>query len=81
MAAICNISPSYFSKLFARENLGTLSNYVNQVKLNHAKELLHSTNWPVRNVADYLGFDDCGYFIKVFKKQNGMTPMEYRRYL
>jgi len=81
MATLCNISPSYFSKLFAKENLGSLSSYVNSVKLNSAKELLYSTNWPVRSVADYLGYDDCGYFIKVFKKYNGMTPMEYRKYL
>lgn len=81
MAALCNISPSYFSKLFAKENLGSLSNYVNGVKLNSAKELLYSTNWPVRSVADYLGYDDCGYFIKVFKKYNGVTPMEYRKYI
>jgi len=81
MAALCNISPSYFSKLFAKENLGSLSSYVNGVKLNSAKELLYSTNWPVRSVADYLGYDDCVYFIKIFKKCNGVTPMEYRKYL
>lgn len=79
MAALCNISPSYFSKLFAKENLGSLSSYVTGVKLGNASDLLCSTNWPVRNVADYLGYDDCGYFIKVFKRQYGMTPMEYRR--
>ncbi len=80
MAALCNISPSYFSKLFAKENLGSLSSYVNGVKLTNAKELLQSTNWPVRSVADYLGYDDCGYFIKIFKKQNGITPTQYRRF-
>ena len=80
MAALCNISPSYFSKLFAKENLGSLSSYVNEVKLKNAKELLQSTNWPVRSVADYLGYDDCGYFIKIFKKQNGVTPAQFRRF-
>jgi ligand-binding sensor protein/AraC-like DNA-binding protein len=80
MAALCNISPSYFSKLFAKENLGSLSSYVNGVKLTSAKELLQSTNWPIRSVADYLGYDDCGYFIKIFKKQNGVTPTQYRRF-
>jgi ligand-binding sensor protein/AraC-like DNA-binding protein len=78
MAALCNISPSYFSKLFAKENLGTLSDYVNLVKSNHAKELLATTDWSIRVIAAQVGFDDCGYFIKVFKKHTNQTPVEYR---
>ncbi|HHV13495.1 MAG TPA: AraC family transcriptional regulator [Clostridiales bacterium] len=78
MAALCNISPSYFSKLFAKENLGCLSDYVNQVKTERAKELLLETNWPIRTVAENLGFEDCGYFIKVFKRNTNKTPLEYR---
>ncbi|BCN31644.1 PocR ligand-binding domain-containing protein [Anaeromicropila herbilytica] len=78
MAALCNISPSYFSKLFAKENLGTLSDYVNLVKANHAKELLANSDWSIRVIASQVGFDDSGYFIKVFKKHTGQTPVEYR---
>lgn len=78
MAALCNISASYFSKLFARENLGNLSDYVNRVKTERGRELLHSTDWPIRTIAENLGFDDCGYFIKVFKQNTGMTPSEFR---
>ncbi|WP_099468729.1 PocR ligand-binding domain-containing protein [Konateibacter massiliensis] len=78
MAALCNISPSYFSKLFAKENLGCLSDYVNQVKIERAKEHLIETNWPIRTVAENVGFEDCGYFIKVFKRNTNKTPLEYR---
>jgi ligand-binding sensor protein/AraC-like DNA-binding protein len=78
MAALCNVSPSYFSKLFSKENLGSLSNYVNSVKISQAKELLLSTDWSVRYIADKFGFDDCSYFIKVFKKEVGTTPEEFR---
>lgn len=79
MAAICNISTSYFSKLFARENLGNLSDYVNRIKMDSAKELLLKTDLPVRSIADNLGFDDCGYFIKIFKRETGTTPAEFRK--
>jgi ligand-binding sensor protein/AraC-like DNA-binding protein len=79
MSALCNISTSYFSKLFARENLGSLSDYVNHVKLAQAKKLLISTDYPIRSIADKLGFDDCGYFIKVFKNEAGKTPSEFRK--
>lgn len=79
MASLCNISASYFSKLFSKENLGSLSTYVNQIKLEHAKELLHNTDFAVRSIAEDLGFDDCGYFIKIFKGGTGKTPTEFRR--
>ncbi|NLI89747.1 MAG: AraC family transcriptional regulator [Epulopiscium sp.] len=78
MASLCNISPSYFSKLFANEGLGSLSNYANKVKVNHAKELLITTDWPVISIAEAVGFNDCGYFIKVFKSYTQQTPIEYR---
>lgn len=79
MAALCNVSTSYFSKLFAMEDLGSLSDYVNHVKIERAKELLQSTELPIRYIAGKLGFDDSGYFIKVFKGQVGNTPAEFRK--
>lgn len=78
MAALCSISPSYFSKLFAKEKLGNLSDYVNHIKMAHAKQLLLSTDWTIRTISENLGFDDSGYFIKVFKRDTNKTPLEYR---
>lgn len=78
MSALCSISTSYFSKLFAKENLGNLSDFVNHNKMERAKELLVSTDWSVGTIAENLSFDDSGYFIKVFKHETGKTPLEYR---
>ncbi len=78
VATLCSISTSYFSKLFAKENLGSLSDYVNHIKMDRAKELLISSDWSVGTIAENLSFDDCGYFIKVFKHETGKTPLEYR---
>jgi len=78
MAELCNISASYFSKLFSKENTGSLSDYVNNVKMNRAKELLTRTDWSIQNIANDLGFDDCSYFIKVFKQDAGKTPTVFR---
>lgn len=78
MASLCKVSDSYFSKLFAKENIGSLSNYVNLTKFKRAKKLLLETDLPIRNIADDLGFDDCSYFIKVFKRETGMTPGDFR---
>ena len=79
MAALCNISASYFSKLFAKEKIGSLSSYVNRIKMERAKELLNSTDCSVRSISDELGFDDCGYFIKLFKRNTGKTPTIFRK--
>ncbi len=78
MSKICNISPSYFSRLFAKENLGSYSNYINKLKIDHAKRLLKSTDLSISLIAIKLGFLDCGYFIKVFKKIVDMTPAAFR---
>lgn len=79
IAALCNISPSYCSKLFKRETGDSFSNYVNKVKVEKAKELLRTTNKPIINISYDLGFEDCGYFIKVFKKIVELTPAVYRK--
>jgi len=78
MASLCSISTSYFSKLFAKEKLGNLSDYVNHIRMERAKELLISTDWSIGTIAESLSFDDSGYFIKVFKRETGKTPLEYR---
>lgn len=79
MAYRCNISPSYFSRLFKRELGLTYSSYISKVKVKQAKELLESTDLPIINISLNLGYDDCGYFIKVFKKNYGITPANYRK--
>lgn len=78
LASICDISPSYFSKLFKKVMDRNLSTYVNSLRIDRAKFLLSKTNKPVINIAYDVGFDDCGYFIKIFKRFVGLTPNAYR---
>ncbi|MGL4571177.1 MAG: response regulator [Clostridium sp.] len=78
IAAICNLSPCYFSKLFKKEVGVNFKTYINDKKIEKAKEVLKSTDTPILNIALDLGFDDCGYFIRVFKKVLGVTPKKYR---
>lgn len=81
MAALCGISSSYFSKLFVKEYLCSLSQYVNRVRIQQAMDLLQRSNLSVREISEKMGFEDCGYFIKVFKRQTGKTPLEYKKEL
>lgn len=79
MAFVCNVSSSYFSKLFKKEIGVNFSAYINNYRVDKAKNLLKDTDMPVLNIALDLGFEDCGYFIKVFKKIEGVTPNIYRQ--
>lgn len=77
IASIYSISPSYLSALFKKYcNIG-FSEYITQMKINRAKELLLKENYKVYEVSDMLGFESAFYFSKVFKKVTGYSPKEY----
>ena len=79
LAAISNVSPNYFSKLFKREMNCSLSVYINQLRVAEARRLLLESNIPVGEISNMLGFEDSGYFIKVFKRETGETPAVFRK--
>lgn len=78
IASICNLSSCYFSKLFKKEIGVNYTTYINNKKIEYAKEILKTTDTPILNLSIDLGFEDCGYFIRVFKKNEGVTPKKYR---
>lgn len=80
MAKICHISSSYFSRLFKKETGENFSNYVSKLKIEWAKSLLEETDMHVNEISDELGFSEAGYFIKIFKKYEGVTPFLYMKY-
>jgi len=78
MAKLCHISPSYFSRIFTKETGENFSVFIARLKIEWAKQLLESTDSPIHQVSDDLGFCDTGYFIKTFKKFENLTPAVYR---
>ncbi|RCX21467.1 PocR sensory domain-containing protein [Fontibacillus phaseoli] len=78
MAKLCHISPSYFSRIFTKETGENFSVFIARLKIEWAKQLLESTDSPINQVSDDLGFCDTGYFIKTFKKFENLTPAVYR---
>ena len=80
MARLCHLSPSYFSRLFRREMGENFINYVNRIKVQWAKERLRSSNDSVVEIAQELDYMDSSYFISVFKKFEGTTPLAYRQH-
>lgn len=80
MARLCHLSPSYFSRLFRRELGENFISYVNRQKVQWAKERLREGNDSVSQIALDLGYMDSSYFINVFKRFEGITPLVYRQH-
>jgi len=80
MAALCHLSPSYFSRLFGRELGENFVSYVNRQKIQLAKGILRETNKSVSQIASELSYQDSSHFINLFKRFEGITPQVYRQY-
>lgn len=80
MANLCHLSSSYFSKLFLREVGENFTDWVNRRKIEWSKEMLRDSSESVTAIASSLGYMDTSYFIKVFKKFEGTTPLVYRQH-
>ena len=78
LAVQLNVNPSYLSTLFKKETGSTLTEYVNQKRIEHAVFLLNTSNLQIQMIAQYSGIADVNYFTKTFKKIIGVTPKEYR---
>jgi two-component system response regulator YesN len=78
VAAQVNLSPSHFSAVFSQEVGQTFKEYVTEVRLKRAKELLRTTTLKAFEIADQIGYNDPHYFSQVFRKHTGLTPMEFR---
>lgn len=76
--ALCPCSAPVLIRHF-RENEGcTVVEYLTRVKMDYAQNFLRSTNFPVREIAQRLGYDSISHFCRVFKERFGQTPKEYR---
>lgn len=79
IANTLNVNSSYLSTLFKKETGSTLTEYVNRKRIEHALLLLNTTNLQIQTIAQHCGISDMNYFTKLFKKQIGKTPKEYRK--
>ena len=73
-----NISPSYLSAMFSRENKTTFVEYITSKRMEHAKELLLNTKEKTSAIAEKVGYKDPHYFSYIFKKTYGISPKEFR---
>lgn len=69
----------YINRIFKKMTNQTIFAYLNTVRINHAMELITTTNMKMSEVGQSVGFTDLYYFSKVFKKAVGVSPSNYNR--
>ena len=69
----------YMNRIFRKTTGKTIFQYLTEVRISHAKELLGTTSLKVAQISEKVGFSDESYFSKVFKRCTGMTPMNYMK--
>lgn len=78
VANVVNLSSSYFSNLFTQHTGWSYTDYLIKVRIDKAKELLKQTDLKVHEIGEMVGYPNCVYFTRLFKKMTGETPMEYK---
>ncbi|WP_342438939.1 response regulator [Paenibacillus sp. FSL L8-0436] len=73
------VSKEYLSKVFKLEYGCNVTDYILQLRMEKAKEWLAEESIPIKTVAELAGYEDVGYFYRVFKKHYGVAPGEMRK--
>ena len=73
-----NINTSYLGQLFKNETGEMFTNYLNQVRIEKARELLLKTNLKINEITEKVGYLNQSHFFRNFKKLTGVSPAEYK---
>ena len=73
------MSRSYLSTLFKKQYGKNLNDYIHEIKISKAKELLQDHSKSIILISDYLGYSSSSHFNRVFKQITGISPKEYRK--
>lgn len=73
-----HINPTYLSELFKKHTGRNFSDYLTQVRIGRAAELLRDPSLRLSDIAELVGFANASYLSSVFKKHYGVSPNDYR---
>ena len=72
------MNPYYLSQLFKKRTGETYQKYLTDIRMNRARKLLEETDLKIYEISEIIGYNDSNYFSRVFERQAGMKPLEYR---
>lgn len=78
LAGRCTVSETVYRRQFKALTGISPVQYIARLKIEKACELLQEYDMSLNDISDFLGFNDIGYFHRVFKKLTGVTPNEFR---
>jgi len=79
VSAYVNLSTNYFTSYFKQKTNENISEYIINLKIDHAKNMLKTTNQSINDISLLLGYEDYRSFNRIFKKLVGKTPSDYRQ--
>ncbi len=79
IASRMKLSVNYLRSMFKAATGESISTHITRLRIERCKELLSTTDMPVKEVYVAAGFSNYNYFFTLFKKQTGHTPQEYQR--
>lgn len=79
LSEVAGVTKQHLCKLFRKTFNMRPVEYITKLRIQHAKRLLLTTNDTVKEISESLGFSDSGYFCRVFKRYEMMSPLDFRK--
>ena len=79
VSSAVGFNATYFSTLFKKETGQNFMDYLTELRISKAKELLCGETLSVQDVAEMVGYSDLKYFSRLFKKATGVSPSDYKK--
>jgi len=79
VSSYIGFNATYFSSLFKKDTGHNFLEYLSEIRIGKAKDLLKETNLSIANICEQVGYCDVKHFTKTFAKYTGLKPNEYRK--
>ncbi|MDD9266078.1 AraC family transcriptional regulator [Paenibacillus sp. GCM10023248] len=74
-----DMSPIYLSRVYKQNTMNAVVDVINTMRMERAKDLLKHSDLPIADIAERIGYTNSSYFYRMFKKNFGVTPTDYRK--
>lgn len=78
IAGSMHFNPQYLMRTFKNKTGSSIMEYITNTRIEAAKKILEGSNIPIKEVSSMVGYRDYAYFTRVFKKECGCSPSQYR---